>query len=59
MLFWVLLGVLLGLAGLAVLALLGVRLFRQVRDFSREVAAAGEKLATASAELQRATSHTP
>ena len=59
MLLWVVIGVLLCVAGLAVLALLGLRLFRQVREFGRVVAAAGDKLAAASAELQRATPRSP
>lgn len=59
MLLWVVIGVLLGLAGLAVLALLGLRLFRQVREFGRVVATAGDKLAAASADLQRATPRAP
>lgn len=59
MLLWVVISVLLGIAGLAMLALLGLRLFRQVREFGRVVASAGDKLAAASAELQRATPRSP
>jgi len=52
-LWWVLFGVLLGAAGLGVLAALTVRLYRQVRRLGRDVAAAGARLAAATDELQR------
>jgi uncharacterized membrane protein len=52
---WVLFGVLLGVAGLAVLALLTVRLYRQVRRLGRDVSAAGARLAAATEQLERAT----
>jgi uncharacterized membrane protein YedE/YeeE len=54
-LFWVLFGVLAGAAGIAVLGLLTLRLWRQVRQLGREVAVAGERIARASDELQRVT----
>ncbi|MBV9097195.1 MAG: hypothetical protein JO079_03965 [Frankiaceae bacterium] len=53
MLFWVLLFVVLGVAGLGVLAALTVRLWRQVRQLGREVSAASTRLAAATEELQR------
>ena len=53
MLSWVLAGVALGVAGIAVLGALAFRLWRQVRVLSHQVGAAGERLARASDELQR------
>lgn len=53
MLTWVLVGVLLGVAGLAVLGALTFRLWRQVRTLGREVATAVGRLARASEELSR------
>jgi hypothetical protein len=49
------LGVDVGLAvvGLLVLALLTLRLWRQVRGFARDVGNAGERLAAATEELSR------
>ena len=43
-----------GAAGLGVLAALTVRLWRQVRQLGREVAAASARIAAAGDELQRA-----
>ena len=54
MLGWVLFGVLLGAAGLAVLAALTVRLYKQVRQLGRDVSAAGARIATITEEMQRA-----
>jgi hypothetical protein len=51
--WWVLGAVLLLVAGLAVLAAFTVRLWRQVRQFGHDVAAASDRLARASDELQR------
>jgi hypothetical protein len=51
---WVLFGVLLGAAGIAVLAALTVRLYRQVRQLGRDVSAAGARIATITEEMQRA-----
>jgi len=53
-LWWVLSGVLLGGAGLAVLGALTLRLWRQVRRLGREVAAASARINAASADLERA-----
>jgi HAMP domain-containing protein len=53
MLAWIGLAVLLGAAGLAILAVLTLRLWRQVRELARDVRAAGDRIATATAELQR------
>jgi hypothetical protein len=41
--------------GLAVLGVLAIRLWRQVREFGREVGAAGAKIATLTDELNRVT----
>jgi len=54
MLGWVLFGVLLGAAGLAVLGVLSVRLYRQVRRLGRDVAAAGARIGAATEQLSRA-----
>ena len=53
MLWWVLLGVLLGAVGVGILAVLTVRLYRQVRRLGRDVAAAGARIAAVTDELQR------
>lgn len=55
MLWWVLFGVLLGAGGIAVLAALTLRLYRQVRRLGRDVSAAGARLAAITAELQQIT----
>ena len=47
-------GVLLGAAGIAVLGLLTLRLYRQVRRLGRDVSAAGARIATITEEMQRA-----
>ena len=54
MLAWVLLFVLLGVVGLAVLAALTFRLWRQVRQLGRDVSAATARIATATADMERA-----
>ena len=54
MLGWVLFGVLLGAVGIAVLGLLTVRLYRQVRQLGRDVSAAGARVAAITEEMQRA-----
>jgi hypothetical protein len=50
---WVLFYVAIAVAGLAVLALMTLRLYRQVRQFARDVGAAGERIAKASKGLDR------
>ena len=50
---WVIGAVLLLVAGLAVLGAFTYRLWRQVRQLGREVAAASDRIARASDELQR------
>ena len=55
MLWWVLFGVVLGAAGIGVLAALTLRLYRQVRRLGRDVAAAGARIAAVTDELQRAS----
>jgi len=50
---WVLVGVLLGAGGLAVLAGLAWRLWRQVRQLGRDIAAAGARINAATDELAR------
>jgi hypothetical protein len=51
--WWVIGAVLLLVSGIGVLAAITVRLWRQVRQLGRDVAAAGERLARATDELQR------
>jgi hypothetical protein len=51
--WWVIGAVVLLVAGLGVLAAITVRLWRQVRQLCRDVAAAGDRLARATDELQR------
>ncbi|HEU5034748.1 MAG TPA: hypothetical protein VFT62_08350 [Mycobacteriales bacterium] len=51
--FYVVLFVTVGVATALVLALLSWRLWRQVRQFGRDVAAAGERIARATDELQQ------
>jgi threonine/homoserine/homoserine lactone efflux protein len=50
-LVWVLLGVLLGAAGIAVLGWFALRLWRQVRELGRDVAAAAERIESATAAI--------
>jgi len=57
LLWWVLAAVLLGAAGIGVLAALALRLYRQVRRLGREVAAAGARIAAVTDELQRSAPH--
>ncbi|WP_066887668.1 hypothetical protein [Carbonactinospora thermoautotrophica] len=52
---WVVVNVLLAVAGLAVLAVLGWRLWRDVRVLGRAVTAAADRLNTAVAQLEAAT----
>ncbi|MDQ1696286.1 MAG: hypothetical protein QOJ03_1639 [Frankiaceae bacterium] len=52
--WWIVSAVVLAGAGLVVLGLFTLRLWRQVRQFGRDVAAAGERITQASDELQRA-----
>lgn len=51
--FWVALFVPLGVISIAVLGWMTLRLWRQVRQFGREVAAAGERISRVNDELQR------
>jgi hypothetical protein len=55
---WIALDVGLAVIGLAVLALLAVRLFRQVRGLGREVARAGERLGAELAQLEQVAGST-
>lgn len=50
---WIVLYVALAVLGLAVLAGLTLRLWRQVRQFGRDVSAAGERIAAVSEELAK------
>jgi hypothetical protein len=50
---WIALYVGLAVLGLAVLALLGFRLWRQVRQFARDVSAAGAKIAAVTDQLSQ------
>jgi hypothetical protein len=54
--FWVVLYVAIAVAGLAVLAALAFRLWRQVRQFGRDVSAAGAKISAVSDELAKISS---
>lgn len=54
--FWVALFVPLGVASVLVLGLMTWRLWRQVRQFGRDVAAAGERINRAGEELQQISS---
>jgi hypothetical protein len=51
---WVVVFVALGVASIVVLGLLTLRLWRQVRQLGREVAAAGERVALATEALDAA-----
>jgi hypothetical protein len=51
--FWVVLFVPLGVISIVVLGLVTLVLWRQVRQFGRDVAAAGDRINRASAELSR------
>jgi hypothetical protein len=55
-LWWVLSAVLLGAAGIGVLATLTLRLYHQVRRLGRDVAAAGARIAAVTDDLQRTPS---
>jgi hypothetical protein len=50
---WIALYVGLAVIGLAVLALLSVRLWRQVKQFGRDVSAAGAKISAVTDELAK------
>ncbi|HWB67643.1 MAG TPA: hypothetical protein VG708_12535 [Mycobacteriales bacterium] len=50
---WIGVDIALAVIGLAVLAGLAVRLWRQVRQLGRDVAAAGERISAASDQLNR------
>jgi hypothetical protein len=54
--FWILLYVGIAVLGLAVLGLLALRLWRQVRQFGRDVAAAGAKIAAVTDQLAQISS---
>jgi hypothetical protein len=51
--FFVVLFTSVGVVSVVVLGLLALRLWHQVRQFGRDVAAAGDRIARASDELQR------
>jgi hypothetical protein len=53
--WWIVLWVASAVAGLLILGALTWRLWKQVRDFGREVAAAGAKIAAVSDELAKVT----
>jgi hypothetical protein len=55
---WIALYVGLAVLGLAVLAALSVRLWRQVRQFGRDVSAAGAKITAVTDELAKISSPT-
>jgi hypothetical protein len=56
---WIGIDVGLAVLGLLVLGALSFRLWRQVRQFGRDVSAAGARIATASDELSKAGSSRP
>jgi hypothetical protein len=51
--WWVLLYVALGVLSIAMLALLTLRLWRQVRQLGRDVAAAGDRINAAMTEIEQ------
>ncbi|MFI2188370.1 hypothetical protein [Streptomyces sioyaensis] len=51
---WPMIAIALGFAGLAVLGVLAVRVFAEVRRLARQVGAASERIQRASADLERA-----
>jgi hypothetical protein len=51
--WWVVLYVALGVLSIAGLALLTLRLWRQLRQLGRDVAAAGERINSAMSEIER------
>jgi hypothetical protein len=51
---WVIVGVVLGVAALAILGYLGLRVFLQVKALMKQVGQAGERINTAAAPLTRA-----
>lgn len=57
--FWVALFVPIGVVSIAVLGLLTWRLWRQVRQFGRDVAAAGERINRASEAIQQVSPRSP
>ena len=57
--FWVALFVPLGVATLVLMSLVTWRLWRQVRQLGRDVAAAGERISRASDELQQVSPPAP
>ena len=54
--WWVILYVGLGVVSIALLALLTLRLWRQVRQLGRDVAAAGERVNAAMSDLDQMSS---
>jgi hypothetical protein len=56
---WIALYVGIVVLGLVVLALLGYRLYQQVRQFARDVGAAGERIAAATADRSQIDPSTP
>jgi hypothetical protein len=54
--FWIVLYVAIAVAGLAVLGVLAFRLWKQVRQFGRDVAAAGAKITAVTDQLANISS---
>jgi len=54
--WWVLLYVALGVLSIAVLGLLTLRLWRQVRQLGRDVSAAGDRINSAMTEIEQISS---
>ena len=55
--WWVVLYVALGVLSIAGLALLTLRLWRQVRQLGRDVAAAGDRINRAMTEIEQISAH--
>ena len=51
--WWVILYVAIGVLSIAALALLTLRLWRQVKQLGRDVAAAGDRINSAMSEIER------
>ncbi|AXQ59136.1 MULTISPECIES: hypothetical protein [Streptomyces] len=56
---WPMVAVALGFAGLAVLGVLAVRVFLEVRRLARQVAETSSRINTAAEELERAATRLP
>ncbi|MEU5975409.1 hypothetical protein [Streptomyces sp. NPDC047315] len=55
--FWPMLAIALGFVGIAVLAVLGIRVFVEAQRLGREVARTSERIGRAAEDLERSASH--